>query len=83
MHANSKPKQVVGRTVSYIVMIVIGVIMCYPLIWMFFASFKTKEEIFTSISLLPESYSWEGFVEVGKVLAVTLMPRSFSIHFYW
>lgn len=83
MHANNKPKQVVGRTVSYIVMIVIGVIMCYPLIWMFFASFKTNEEIFTSISLLPESYSWEGFVEgwegVGGNTYATFFFNSFLL----
>lgn len=47
----------------YIVLIVVGLIMIYPLIWMFFASFKSNEEIYGSIGLLPQSYSWEAFVD--------------------
>ena len=57
-----KKKKKIQSIIQYIILIVIGIIMIYPLIWMFFASFKTNEEIYGSISLLPKSYSFEAFV---------------------
>lgn len=58
-----RTKRRVHEVVMYIVLIVVGLIMIYPLIWMFFASFKSNEEIYGSIGLLPQSYSWEAFVD--------------------
>ncbi len=57
-----KTKKKIQEVLAYVVLIVIGVAMIYPLIWMFFASFKSNEEIYGSIALLPQSYSWEAFV---------------------
>lgn len=37
-------------------------IMIYPLLWMFFASFKSNQEIFASASLLPKSFSLDAFI---------------------
>lgn len=45
----------------YIILTVIGVILIYPLIWLFFGSFKTTMEILTSIRLLPEKFILEGY----------------------
>jgi len=45
----------------YVVLIGIGLVMIYPLIWMFFASFKTNNEIYGGMKLLPESFSWEAY----------------------
>ena len=59
---DKKTKKKIRSIVSYLVLITVGIIMIYPLIWMFFASFKTNEEIYGSISLLPKSYSFEAFV---------------------
>ena len=50
MRAKSKKK--LGKIISYIILITIGILMCYPLIWMFFASFKTNTEIFAGVRLL-------------------------------
>ena len=60
---SKKMKNRVNEVIMYVVLIVIGVLMIYPLIWMFFASFKTNEEIYGSISLLPQSYSFQAFVD--------------------
>ncbi len=46
----------------YILLILVGLIMIYPLIWMFFASFKDNNEIYTGTKLLPASYSFDGFI---------------------
>lgn len=80
---HTKSKHAIANVISYTVMIVIGIIMCYPLIWMFFASFKSNSEIFSSVSLLPESYSWEGFVDGWKGVAgityATFLTNSFLL----
>lgn len=38
---------------DYLIIFVIGAVLLYPIIWMFFASFKSNDEIFGSIRLLP------------------------------
>lgn len=48
---------------SYLLIIVIGVILLYPILWMFFAAFKTNEEIFGSTVLLPKSWSIQNFID--------------------
>lgn len=45
------------------ILILGAIIMCYPLIWMFFATFKTNAEIFASKNLLPESFSLESYIK--------------------
>lgn len=52
--------------IAYSVLIIIMFLMLYPLIWLFFATFKTNDEIFGSISLLPESFSLRGYIEGWK-----------------
>jgi oligogalacturonide transport system permease protein len=42
--------------VSYALLILFGYIMIYPLLFMLFASFKTNQEIFGSIRLLPREW---------------------------
>ena len=80
---HTKSKHMIKTTISYAVLIIIGVIMCYPLIWMFFASFKTNSEIFSSVSLLPESYSFEAFRDgwagVGGSTYTTFFINSFLL----
>lgn len=65
MHA--KTKGIVSRIATYVFLLLLGILMIYPLIWLFFSSFKPNHEIFGSIKLLPDtwvldSYSkgWQG-----------------------
>lgn len=48
---------------QYLIIFIIGAVLLYPIIWMFFASFKTNEEIFNSVKLLPSGFSWDNFKE--------------------
>ena len=59
---NKPIKKLAGEAVMYFVLIGIGIIMIYPLIWMFFASFKTNAEIYSGVRLLPESFSVEAYI---------------------
>lgn len=49
----SKVKKTARLICSYIFLSILGIIMVYPLLWMFSASFKTNNEIFSSFSLIP------------------------------
>ncbi len=40
----------------YLILAVISIIMLYPLLWLFGASFKSNDEIFTTIWFMPKSF---------------------------
>lgn len=46
---------------NYIFLIVVGLIMVYPLIWLLASSFKTNADIFGSSKLLPSTYVWDSY----------------------
>lgn len=64
-------------------MILLGICMLYPLIWMFFSSFKSNAEIFGSISLLPKEPVWDTFIKgwqgAGRISYTTFYINSFLI----
>lgn len=51
---------------DYAIIFIIGVVLLYPIIWMLFSTFKTNEEIFGSVKLLPENFSFQYYVEGWK-----------------
>lgn len=53
----------------YLIVTLAAVIVGYPLLWLFFAAFKENSEIFTSIRLLPEDFTVEGFLNGWKSTA--------------
>ena len=63
-------KQTKHRTATlvrdYLIIFVIGALLLYPIIWMFFASFKSNDEIFGSIRLLPQNFSFKYFIDGWK-----------------
>ena len=57
----AKTKKKINLIISYIFLIILGIIMIYPLLWMFSASFKTNNEIFSSLSLIPKQIVSGGY----------------------
>lgn len=55
-----------SRLLSYAFLILVGLFMIYPLIFMFFGTFKENYELFGSIRLVPESFSPEPYTEGWK-----------------
>ena len=51
---------------DYLLIFIIGFVLLYPIIWMFFSTFKTNEEIFGSFKLLPESFSFQYYIDGWK-----------------
>lgn len=68
---------------TYLIILLIGIILLYPIVWMFFATFKTNDEIFNSIKLLPNSYSFQNFIDgwngSGRVTYATYFLNTFLL----
>jgi oligogalacturonide transport system permease protein len=63
---NRKMKKSIWESVVYIFLIIAGIAMIYPLIWMFLASFKSNEEIFGSLKFWPSQFSWQAYRDGWK-----------------
>lgn len=50
------------RRLLFLFLCAFGLVMVYPLIWLFSASFKTNEEIFGSLSLFTTNIQWQSYV---------------------
>lgn len=53
-------------TLTYLVIAIIGLFILFPILWMFFASFKSNQEIFGSVTLLPKSFSFQNFIDAWQ-----------------
>lgn len=62
MAAESKTKHYVNMFLRYFVLILVGLVMVYPLIWMVGATFKSNAEIFSSIGFIPKHPTFEGYI---------------------
>ncbi|MDD6716346.1 MAG: carbohydrate ABC transporter permease [Firmicutes bacterium] len=71
-HRNNKkenpdvPTQEKAGFFTYLIIVIIGLILLYPIIWMFFASFKSNNEIFGSTALLPKEWHPENYIKGWK-----------------
>ena len=59
-------KREIKTVITYILLGLFGIVMLFPVIWMFFACFKTNNEIFGSLALLPEGWSLDAFIQGWK-----------------
>lgn len=57
----SKARRAISLALRYLVLTAVGFVMLYPLLWMFFASFKSNAEMFSSLSLWPEQWDFNGY----------------------
>lgn len=56
----------IKNIITHILLILFGILMIYPLIWLFFASFKDNADIFSSMKLLPTKFIWSSYAEGWK-----------------
>ena len=81
---STEKKHMVGTIIYHVVILLIGLIMVYPLVWMVMSSFKETNTIFTTAgSLLPEHFTldnyingWKGF---AKITFATFFKNSILI----
>ena len=74
----------VSAFLRYTVLIVVGIIMVYPLIWMVGATFKTNSEIFTSAWFWPKNPVFDGYDNAfksygGKIDLLKSMINTYKI----
>lgn len=49
------------KLLIYLILILLSVVMIYPMLWLIGASFKSNEEIFSSIWFMPEKFSFTAY----------------------
>ncbi|MFA9376927.1 MAG: carbohydrate ABC transporter permease [Lachnotalea sp.] len=79
-----KKKKVLSTIIRYTVLSVIGLIMVYPLIWMFGATFKNNSEIFSGIGFVPMHPTLEGYKNAMKSYGgdISLFKSMFNTYSY-
>ncbi|WP_321301109.1 carbohydrate ABC transporter permease [uncultured Sphaerochaeta sp.] len=80
---NRKTKYLLGQTIFHIVVILLGFLMLYPILWMVSNSFKTNAEIFGSSSLMPESLSLEHYIRGWRFNNTITFTTFFKNSFYY
>lgn len=59
-----KTRETVSTIIRYTVLVLVGFVMFYPMLWMIGASFKaSNNEIYSTISFIPESPSFQPYID--------------------
>jgi len=66
----------IGRTVAYVMLIVLAVAVIYPLVWMFLNGFKSNAELFGDPWGLPTTWRWGNFVKAWDLGVVRYLMNS-------
>jgi multiple sugar transport system permease protein len=77
MMTKQKKRTLVRHTATHIVIIVIGLIMLYPVVWMIISSFKPNNMIFSDPGLIPKEVTLENYVSGWKGYAGTTFGKFF------
>ena len=59
-------KRMISSIIRYTVLIVVGIFMVYPLVWMVGATFKDNSEIFAGLNIIPKHPTTEGYINAVK-----------------
>ena len=83
MRAESKEKRIISLILRYTVLIIVGFIMVYPLLWMIGATFKSNAEIFSGIGLFTAHPTIQGYKDAlsnygGEINILKAMLNTFS-----
>ena len=74
-----KEKRAVKAVIYHILVFAVGLVMIYPLIWMVMSSFKPTNTIFqTAGSLIPETFTFENYINVWKGFAKVTFATFFK-----
>lgn len=78
-----KNKKRIGTMIKYLILIAVGVLLVFPLVYMFFGTFKSNKEIFGTLKILPESFRTDGYLEgwrgSGQIGFGTYLWNSFQV----
>lgn len=77
MLLTKKNKRIVRHGFTHLIIIVLGLVMIYPVIWMVISSFKPNSMIFSDPGLIPKTVTLENYVSGWKGYAGTTFGRFF------
>jgi len=83
MSGKSISSKNISTFLKYLILIVVGIIMIYPLIWMVSATFKSNNEIFSGIGLIPKKVTFDGYKNAmnsygGDINLIKAMINTYS-----
>lgn len=81
VHSLAKPKSKLKKPLLHLVIIVIGIMMLYPLIWMVSSSFKDNTEIFQGSSFWPKKFLFDNYIQGWKGVSGISFGRFFMNSF--
>ncbi|MHC6201715.1 carbohydrate ABC transporter permease [Breznakiellaceae bacterium SP9] len=80
---NRKPNTRINAGIANIIIIIFGVLMLYPVIWLIMASFKEGSAIFSDPSLIPKIWTLQNYLQgwsgIGIVTFGAFFKNSFII----
>jgi len=75
---NVKTSTVVRHTLTHLFIIVLGLFMIYPVLWMIVSSFKPNNMIFSDPGLIPKAVTIENYISGWKGYAGTSFGKFFA-----
>ncbi len=81
---SAKAKKILSILLKYVILLGVGFLMIYPLIWMIGASFKNNTEIFTSAGFIPEKVTFDGYISAftknygGNITLIKSLLNTYS-----
>jgi oligogalacturonide transport system permease protein len=76
-------RKMFGKTVTYLLITLLGYLMIYPLLWIISGSFKANAEIFSSFSLIPSRINFDaylsGWVGIGQQTYSRFFSNTFAM----
>jgi multiple sugar transport system permease protein len=73
----------IGASIANVIIVIFGILMLYPVIWLIMASFKEGSAIFSDPSLIPKTWTIQNYIKgwggIGIVTFNTFFKNSFTI----
>ncbi|MCI1984986.1 MAG: carbohydrate ABC transporter permease [Lactobacillus sp.] len=66
MQKRNERKKLIVHGIKYLVLVIGALIMLYPILWLFGASFKSNTEIFNTIWFMPKSFDIQPYIDGWK-----------------
>jgi oligogalacturonide transport system permease protein len=66
-----------GAFIRYLILLGVGILMMYPLVWLLGASFKTNQQIFSEIGFWPQQFDFTGYIQGWKTSTEYTFARYF------
>lgn len=80
--AKSKTSRIINLILRYTILILVGFIMIYPLLWMIGATFKSNAEIFSTVGLFTSNPTLQGYKDAMTNYGGTINIWTAMLHTY-